>query len=131
MAGFGLTRRIVRPLAQLGDTAGRIAGGELDLRATVVREDEIGILAHSFNRMTGRLGLLVANLERRTDHLKAIDETGRQISSILELEELLPYVAKSILETFGYEMVRVFHLTDCCSGRLVTCASQACGPPLE
>ena len=131
MAGFGLTRRIVRPLAQLGDTAGRIAGGELDLRATVVREDEIGTLAHSFNRMTGRLGLVVANLERRTERLKAIDETGRQISSILELEELLPYVAKSILETFGYEMVRVFHLTDCCSGRLVTCARQTCGPPLE
>lgn len=131
VAGFGLTRRIVRPLAQLGDTAGRIADGELDLRATVVREDEIGTLAHSFNRMTGQLGLLVGNLQRRTERLKAIDETGQQISSILELEELLPYVAKSILETFGYETVRVFHLTDCCSGRLVTCARQACGPPLE
>ena len=73
----------------------------------------------------------MTNLQRRTDRLKAIDETGRQISSILELDELLPYVAKSILETFGYEMVRVFHLTDCCSGRLVTCARQTCGPPLE
>jgi nitrate/nitrite-specific signal transduction histidine kinase len=131
MAGFGLTRRIVRPLVELGDTAGRIAGGELDLRASVVREDEIGTLAHAFNRMTGQLGLLVTNLQRRTERLRAIDETGRQISSILELEELLPYVAKSILETFGYEMVRVFHLTDCCSGRLVTCARQTCGPPLE
>ena len=130
-AGFGLTRRIVRPLAQLANTAGRIADGELDLRATVVREDEIGTLAHSFNRMTGQLGLLVTNLQRRTERLRAIDETGQQISSILELDELLPYVAKSIVETFGYEMVRVFHLTDCCSGRLVTCAREACGAPLD
>jgi signal transduction histidine kinase/HAMP domain-containing protein len=130
-AGFGLTRRIVRPLAQLGDTAGRIADGELDLRATVVREDEIGTLAHSFNRMTGQLGLLVTDLQRRGERLKAIDETGRQISSILELDELLPYVAKSILETFGYEKVRVLHLTDCCSGRLVTCSRETCGEPLD
>ncbi len=90
LAGFGLTRRIVRPLAELGETAGRIADGELDLRATVVREDEIGALARSFNRMTGQLGLLVSNLQRRTERLQAIDETGRQISSILELDELLP-----------------------------------------
>ena len=131
MAGFGLTRRIVRPLAQLGDTAGRIADGELHLRATVVRDDEIGTLARSFNRMTGQLGLVVTNLQRRTEQLRAIDETGRQISSILELEELLPYVARSIVETFGYEMVRVFHLTDCCSGRLVTCARRSCGPAVE
>jgi signal transduction histidine kinase/HAMP domain-containing protein len=131
LAGFGLTRRITRPLAQLSTTAGLIADGDIDLRATVVRDDEIGTLAHSFNRMTGQLGLLVTNLQRRTERLKAIDETGRQISSILELDELLPYVAKSILETFGYEMVRVFMLTDSCSGRLVTCARQTCGPPLE
>ena len=131
VAGVGLTRRIVRPLVQLGDTAGRIADGELDLRATVVRQDEIGTLAQSFNRMTGQLGSLVTNLQRRTDRLKAVDETSRQISSILELDELLPYVAKSILGTFGYDMVRVFHLTDCCSGRLVTCARETCGAPRD
>jgi HAMP domain-containing protein len=88
LAGFGLTRRIVRPLAQLSDAAGRIADGELDLRATVVREDEVGNLAHAFNRMTGQLSALVGNLQRRTERLRAIDETSRQISSILELEEL-------------------------------------------
>jgi len=131
MAGFGLTRRIVRPLAQLGETAGRIAGGELDLRATVVRDDEIGSLAHAFNRMTGQLGLLVANLQRRTERLRAIDATGRQISSILELEELLPYVAKSMVDTFGYEMVRMFHSTDCCSGRMVICARGTCSAPFD
>ena len=94
LAGIGLTRSIVRPLAELDTTAGRIAEGELDLRARVVREDEIGRLAHSFNRMTTQLGHLVHSLERRTDHLRAINEAGRQISSILDLDELLPYVAR-------------------------------------
>jgi signal transduction histidine kinase len=131
VAGFGLTRRIVRPLAQLGETAGRIAGGELDLRATAVRDDEIGSLAHAFNRMTGQLGLVVTNLQRRGERLKAIDETSRQISSILEVEELLPYVAKSMVDTFGYEMVRLFHSTDCCSGRLIACAQGTCSAPID
>ena len=128
----GLTRRIVRPLAELGETAGRIADGELDLRATVVREDEIGTLARAFNRMTGQLGLLVGNLERRTEPpARPSTRPARQISSILELEELLPYVAKSILETFGYDMVRVFLLTDCCSGQLVICARRPVLATLE
>ncbi len=131
LAGFGLTRRIVSPLAELGETAGRIADGELDLRATIVREDEIGALARSFNRMTGQLGLLVSNLRRHTERLRAIDETGRQISSILELDELLPYVAKSMVETFGYEMVRMFLSKDCCAGRMVICARGTCSAPFE
>ncbi len=110
LAGIGLTRSIVRPLAELDTTAGRIAEGELDLRARVVREDEIGRLAHSFNRMTTQLGHLVHSLERRTDHLRAINEAGRQISSILELDELLPYVARLLLQTFEYQTVRILIL---------------------
>ncbi len=130
-AGVGLTRRIVRPLTQLSETAGRIADGELDLRAAVTTNDEIGTLARSFNRMTGRLGLLVSNLQRRNERLKAIDETGQQISSILELDELLPYVARSMVETFGYEMVRMFHSSECCAGRMVICARGTCTAPFE
>ncbi len=130
LAGFGLTRRIVRPLAELGETAGRIADGELDLRATVVREDEIGTLAHSFNRMTGQLGRLVSNLQRRTERLRAIDETGRQISSILELDELLPYVAKSMWRPSATRWCACSSATDCCAGRMVHLRAAArCSAP--
>lgn len=110
MAGTVVTRNIVRPLADLSGTAGRIASGELDVIAPVGREDEIGSLAESFNRMTAQLRDVVRNLEKRTHHLRAINEAGRQISSILELDELLPYVARSLLETFDYEDVRILLL---------------------
>jgi nitrate/nitrite-specific signal transduction histidine kinase len=125
LAGIVLTRTIVRPLAELGATAGRITAGDLDVTAEVVREDEIGALAHSFNRMTAQLRGLVRNLERRTDHLRAINEAGRHISSILELDELLPYVARSLLETFDYESVRILLLDDA-NGRLLTCGRREC-----
>lgn len=130
LAGIHLTKRILKPLAQLGSTAGRIAGGELELKAEVEREDEIGTLAHAFNRMTGRLRNLVHSLERQTDHLRAINQAGRHISSILELGELLPSVAQSLLETFGYQTVRILLVTEPGTGKLLTCDEGAeCGEP--
>lgn len=131
LAGIALTRRIVRPLAQLGSTASRIADGELELRAEVAREDEIGTLARSFNRMTGQLGDLVHSLERRTDHLRAINESGRQISSILDLDQLLPHVARLLTQTFEYDSVRILLLTGDGCGRLLTCnEDQECEDPV-
>lgn len=130
LAGIALTRRIVGPLAQLGATAGRIADGELDLEAPVLREDEIGALARAFNRMTARLRELVRSLERRTDHLRTINESGRQISSILELDQLLPHVARSLVDTFRYESVRIFVLTEEEKGRLLTCRDDDTQCPL-
>jgi nitrate/nitrite-specific signal transduction histidine kinase len=131
LAGIALTRRIVRPLARLGSTAGRIAAGELDLVADVVQEDEIGTLAQAFNSMTARLRDLVRSLERRTDHLRAINEAGRHISAILELDQLLPYVARSLLSTFDYQSVRILLLTGNLCGSLLTCTEDAdCGEPV-
>ncbi len=133
LAGIALTRRIVRPLAQLGNTAGRIAAGELDLEADVGQHDEIGTLAGAFNRMTARLRDLVRNLERRTDHLRAINEAGRHISAILDLKQLVPYVARSLVSTFDYQSVRVLLLTGNTGdlrGDLLTCEEDAeCGEP--
>ena len=124
VAGIVLIHGIVRPLSELGDTAGRIADGELDLDARVVREDEIGKLARSFNRMTGRLRDLVRSLQKRTDHLRAINETGTQISSVLDLDELLPEVAHSLLRTFGYDRVAILLVEEDGMGRLLTCSSE-------
>ncbi len=125
LAGIILTRSIIRPLAELGTTAGRITEGDLEVTAKVLRDDEIGTLARAFNRMTAQLRGLVKSLERRTDHLRAINEAGRHISSILELDELLPYVARSLLDTFGYDSVRIL-LLDGASGRLLTCGKHEC-----
>ena len=126
IVGTLLIHGITRPLSDLGDTAGRIAAGELDLHAPVRRRDEIGKLAGSFNLMTDRLRGLVVSLEKRSDHLRAINEAGRQISSILELEELLPHVARTLLETFDYECVRILLLDEQGEWRLFSCGRDAC-----
>jgi signal transduction histidine kinase len=125
VVGTILIHGIVRPLSELGETAGRIADGEIDLVARETGKDEIGKLAHAFNRMTGRLRGLVVNLEKRTDHLRAINEAGRQISSILDLDELLPHVARSLLRSFDYDCVRILLLAENGSGRLYSCSREA------
>lgn len=49
------TRRILRPLSVLGQTARRLGEGDMEVRAKVSRQDEIGALARDFNLMADKL----------------------------------------------------------------------------
>ena len=49
------SRSVTRPVGALADTAQRIAGGDLDARADIHRDDELGTLARIFNDMVPRL----------------------------------------------------------------------------
>ena len=59
---FFLANRIVGPLRELTAAAAKIAGGDLDAKASVDSRDEVGILAAGFNRMAERIRQL-----RRSD----------------------------------------------------------------
>ena len=59
---FFLAARIVRPLRELTATTARIARGDLEARARVVSNDEVGVLAAEYNRMAEALRQL-----RRSD----------------------------------------------------------------
>lgn len=110
------TGRILRPIRDLTLGAQRIAGGDFDHVITAKTGDEIQLLAEQFNSMAGALNESYANLEqkveertrgerRRADQLRAINEVGRRISSILNLDELLPLVVHSVRETFDYYVI--------------------------
>jgi len=60
-----LARSIALPLADLAETAVRVAGGELEHTADVRRDDEIGALARAFNTMTTQLRESISGLEQR------------------------------------------------------------------
>jgi diguanylate cyclase (GGDEF)-like protein len=74
---------IAAPLAKLADTAGRIAAGDLQLRARVERADEIGALAAAFNSMTARLRQVIGNLEQHVDHLQRAESEVRRVNAYL------------------------------------------------
>lgn len=50
-----LTRNLTRPLDDLADGAARVGAGDLDVQVPVDRDDEVGRLAATFNRMTAAL----------------------------------------------------------------------------
>ncbi len=68
-----ITRNATRPLDDLADGAARVAEGHLDVTVPVDRDDEVGRLASTFNRMTEKLRerqeleLRLAAAERRAE----------------------------------------------------------------
>ncbi len=114
-----VVRDVVQPITKLADTASRIAAGDLDQVAQVNQEDEIGILAKAFNSMTSQLRELITNLERRvTDRTHELERlalqletsarVGREITSILEINELLSKVSELIKDAFDYYGVNIY-----------------------
>lgn len=65
VAGTVLGLYFARPIHELAEVASRIREGELDLRAKPRSEDEIGLLAETFNRMAAALVEANRELERK------------------------------------------------------------------
>ena len=121
-----LSRSIISPIEAFTNTVKKINPENLSVRMKVRTEDEIGTLATSFNLMATDLeqsqqALIKARDEleqrveertrgerRRSEQLRQINEVGRRISSILSLDELLPYIVNSLQETFNFYNVNIF-----------------------
>ena len=109
--GTLLIHTIVRPLSELGDTAGRIADGELDLTARVKRDDEIGRLAQSFNRMTGSLNELAASKERQRLARDLHDAVSQTLFSVSIIAEVLPRIYEKDAEQGKAKLEELRQLT--------------------
>jgi GAF domain-containing protein/HAMP domain-containing protein len=99
---------LVRPILQLTQTAGEIAGGNLNSRAKTVSDDEIGVLAATFNDMTSQLQETLQGLEQRvaarTRDLEIVAEVGTAAATILDSKRLLQDVTDLTKERF-----RLYH----------------------
>ena len=66
LMGWLISRRLTRPLLALAAVTGRMAAGDLGARASVRREDEVGLLGRSFNLMAAQVENTVNSLRRFT-----------------------------------------------------------------
>ncbi len=126
VATWRIGSSLIRPLEVLTATAKDITSGNLEARAPVSSRDELGTLAESLNTMTARLRDSILSLERRvkerTSALEAVSGTAtrraaqfeaitqvtRAISSIRNMDELMPLVTSVISQYFGFYHVGIF-----------------------
>jgi GAF domain-containing protein/HAMP domain-containing protein len=114
-----ITDRIAQPVERLGATVERISSGERTLAAEIVQEDEIGVLARSFNRMSAQLiGMSArlervsadraASLERCSSQIQAAAEVGREASWLYDYNQLLDKAAQRVQERFKCFFVGIY-----------------------
>ena len=113
---YFISNQISNPLRQLTDTAERITSGQLDQQVTIVTQDEVGILAQAFNKMTGQLRTLIDSLEERvsarTRDLQIASDVSRQITTVLDIENLLQEVVILTASRFNFYVVFVYLLDE-------------------
>jgi len=106
------SNRIAKPVQNLSRTAYNFASGDWNLRSTIKRDDEIGELAHSFNKMADELSVLYRSLqtqvEERTEYISTAAEVAQNIVSTFNLDELLEKTARLIVERLNYYHVGIF-----------------------
>lgn len=64
-----VSRKMIRPLEKMEETARHIAEGEFGRQIEVTSDDEVGRLARSFNRMSSQLSEKIEAIEK-IDHLR-------------------------------------------------------------
>lgn len=115
-----IINKILNPAENIIDTTEKIAKGDLTQRTVIVRNDEIGRLAKSVNKMADRIYMLVNNLEmkvkERTIDLEVVNnelkEKGNDLKLILDStaegiygmdkEGNFNFCNNSFLEILGY-----------------------------
>lgn len=105
-----LSRSITKPLQKLTIATKNLAEGKLDQKIEIGANDELSLLADTFNGMTGQIQQLITNLEQRAEDLRKsealvrekaqqevlFNKLGNQISNSLELKTILATAVQSI-----------------------------------
>ena len=110
--GFLIVRQIVKPIEALAATAQAFSAGELSQQVEVKSQDELGALAEAFNAMAAQLRNLIGNLEKgiqeRTQALETSIDVSRQLTTILDLDELLHFVVDRIRTEFDFYHTHIY-----------------------
>ncbi|RPJ28947.1 MAG: HAMP domain-containing protein [Chloroflexi bacterium] len=116
-------RRTLQPIATLTSTISAISAGDLSRVIEVKSEDEIGVLASTFNNMTNQLRGLIGSLEgrvaERTHDLELAAEIGRTVTErVTQLSEMLTEAAEIIRARFDLYYSQIY-LTDPSGERII------------
>lgn len=120
---FGYIRPLTNALDKLRLGAQSLQEGALDTQVAVMRQDEMGVLASTFNQMASRLRNTIqeqesviasrtADLRRRAAQLETAAQVGQVASASLELHTLMADTVNLIRDKFGYYHASIFLLDE-------------------
>ncbi|MFD1851443.1 methyl-accepting chemotaxis protein [Oceanobacillus bengalensis] len=69
-----ITRSITKPIKQLVEASNTISQGDLSVNIKLERNDELGMLAHSFNQMRENLNEIIMQVRDKSSNLAAASE---------------------------------------------------------
>lgn len=102
----------LRPIGELTQAAAAIASGDFTRQVPVMRKDETGLLAESFNTMTAKIQVMVASLERqvgeRTRAIELSADISRRLSIILDPAQLVSEVVELLQFAFNYYHAQIY-----------------------
>ncbi len=97
VAMFVLGRRITKPIQAIARTALFVSAGDLSQKAPILTENEIGVLAHTFNQMTNRLKQSYEKLESYNRTLE--EKVEERTQELTEKNDRLKQALKELKQT--------------------------------
>jgi GAF domain-containing protein/HAMP domain-containing protein len=116
-------RQSLSPVQSLTSTASAILEGNLNRKAPVESDDELGFLAEMFNRMTRQLRESISNLEeriarrtadleRRSNQLRAAAMVSKEAAGIRDIQQMLSQTTQLISRYFDFYHAGIFIVDD-------------------
>lgn len=108
---FGV-KRVIQPLQSLSAITRKFAAGDWSQRAQVTRNDEVGLLATSFNHMADQLGEIYQSLEQKVDErtrqIQTAAEVAQNITTIPNLDDMLNKTVELLVQRFDFYQASIF-----------------------
>ncbi|MBD2095043.1 PAS domain S-box protein [Trichocoleus sp. FACHB-591] len=109
---IAIAQWLARPLVHLAQRVAQFTAGQLNARAHIVSQDEIGSLATNFNAMAEQVGKLFQGLEERTHELEASQHVTFAVSelskAIVDPESLLQEAVTLLQTRFNLYHVQIY-----------------------
>lgn len=130
LVGIFTSTLLANPIIQLTATAEKISKGDLEAKASVRTQDEIGVLADSFNAMTYQLRTFINELEDRvrartqelanrnealtfrSRQLQTVADVAREIAQAQDIETLLNSLVNLVSQRFDFYHAGIFLLDE-------------------
>jgi GAF domain-containing protein/HAMP domain-containing protein len=107
-----LTRSLTRPVLELAETVERFAGGNWQARSEIDRQDEVGLLADTFNHMADELTELYGQMESQvlatTGELHTLNRLSQIALNAADLDELLQKTLNLLVQRYDLIYAAVF-----------------------